>query len=294
MPGVFLLAPISGSVGLSEAPTVVQGPSGSEPWKVDIVSGSVVLSASQTVDQGASGSVPWRTELQSGSVVGLFVGGQPVSDANPLPISGSLSVSFPASQNVTGSDWTPVVDQGASGSLHWKVELKPGTSVQIGNFTGDDIGSVVRSFVEHSGSRDMNVDGSSTNVVFVYEASASVDIVVNELRLVASFDEMGFNSSGNFGLRSTLTNGVLVEVTSGGETVELANVTRNEEFLLFPSPSIVLNTAGEADVVVVSFPLGVTLSSGSSDNVKITIRDDITDSTSNLWFFQGSIVGVKS
>jgi len=175
-------------------------------------------------------------------------------------------------------------------------ELKPGTAVQIGNFPGGALASVISDWVTLNGAgtvKGMNVDPGGTPDVYTYDADSVDDIIINELRLVMSFSELKFASSGSFGDGASLTNGVLIEVTSGGVTAQLANVKQNEEFLLFPSPSVLLNTSGGEDVFVVSFPLGITLASGTGDNIKVTIRDDISSGAKSLNFFQGAISGAR-
>lgn len=194
-----------------------------------------------------------------------------------------------------GSGITSVADTtiATQQRLQVEAELKAGTSVQIGNFPGGNIVNVIRGFVENGGSKDMNINPGGSPDEFTYDADSSDDVVIDELRLVLTFDEIKFESSGNFGPESKLSNGILVEVTSDGNTVELANIKQNEEFLLFPSPSILLELSGADDVIVVSFPLGITLKAGTGDNVKVTIRDNISNSNKKLRFFQGAVTGKK-
>jgi hypothetical protein len=73
--------------------------SGSEPIGVSgtplYVTGSLTLASAPQVNQGTS---PWvvslaSTVINSGSITGLLLGGQAVSQANPIPVSGSTIIS---------------------------------------------------------------------------------------------------------------------------------------------------------------------------------------------------------
>jgi len=172
------------------------------------------------------------------------------------------------------------------------VDAKVQGTVSIGNPLPDNLIQIVRGFVTNAGSKDMNVDGSGVPVVFTFDADPSVDFRISELRIVISASELKFEGN-KFGDAGELPNGILLEVTSSGDTVELSNVQKNEEFLLFPSPTILLDTAGSQDILTIIFPLGIILEAGSGDNVKVTIRDNCTQALKSINFFQGAITGDK-
>lgn len=122
---IGLTGPITGSVTLASAPTVNQGTS---PWIISgsgwtpTVTGSVIVANTVNVIH------------QSGSVTGLLVGGVALSNANPLPITGSIALTPVAVQNVTGSAWTPTVtgSVGLSGPITGTVSIA--SSVAVNNF----------------------------------------------------------------------------------------------------------------------------------------------------------------
>jgi len=131
-------------------PLVGQGPStGSIPVVLAFdhspinVTGSVSISGSASV---------------SGSV-GLLVGGVPVSSVNPLPITGSISVSPPAVQNVTGSNWIPTV----TGSV--VVTNFPAVQTVTGSVKLTEGITVLQHAVTISGSVPLIITGSITGSV---------------------------------------------------------------------------------------------------------------------------------
>ena len=88
----------------------IQNVSGSA-WTPTVTGSVAVINFPAT--QAVTGSIAVSNQVsvlgQSGSVVGLLVGGEAVSQANPIPITGSLSVAPPAVQNVTASNWIPTI-----------------------------------------------------------------------------------------------------------------------------------------------------------------------------------------
>lgn len=98
---------VTGSVGIAGPVAVTQGTS---PW---IVSGSNWIPT-------VTGSVRVENTVNviglSGSVAGLLVGGEAVSNANPVPVTGSVSIASAVAVTqgtspwiISGSAWTPTV-----------------------------------------------------------------------------------------------------------------------------------------------------------------------------------------
>ncbi len=148
---------------------------------------------------------------------------------------------------------------------------------------------------EGGGSIDLIVDGSGTPVVFSVSADPSVDVFVSEIRVVIISDvQLGQDK---FAASEALTNGILIEVDSnGGGDVGLANIKINEDwFMFFRSGASIFHSEGSADdLIAFSYPLGrVKLVAGSSDIVKVTIRDDLP-MVSGLQFLQGVVFGIKA
>lgn len=130
---------VTGTVALTRAvdvathPPAVQGTAAalSAPWPVVVVSGSDVVGTQShpswvtgsvfVLNPGGAGS---NVTAQSGSVTGLLLGGVAVSNANGLPVTGTVALS-------RGVDVTtmPAVTQGTAGSLGvpWPVILVSGS-----------------------------------------------------------------------------------------------------------------------------------------------------------------------
>ena len=165
--------PVSGTVNVTgiifsaSVTTVDQGSSGSQAWKTEVENFPAVQAVTGTV--GLSGPVTGAVKLTelaavqtvSGSYTELLLGGQPISLANPLPITGSndLFVEIKGGVEVhlsgtdivhaiqstsslpwivSGSDWVPVVAQGpvASGSQPWNFTGSVGLSGPITGTVG--------------------------------------------------------------------------------------------------------------------------------------------------------------
>lgn len=139
-----------------------------------------------------------------------------------------------------------------------------------------DLAKVVREYVLNGGSSDLMVDGSGGDVEFVFPADLADDITLNELIFVFSSDDLKFEGT-KFGNENALTTGLLVEVTSGGVTTEIANILITEHFLEFGSPGGVTVSKNGKDAMVIGFNMGgnIVLEFGVVDEVKVTVRDDL-------------------
>jgi len=151
-------------------------------------------------------------------------------------------------------------------------------------------------FVRNNGSPSLNVDGSDTPVVFSFDADAYQDTIVHELRVGVTTQDFVFDGT-KFGLKDSLDNGVLIEVVLSGQAYELANIKLNEDWLFFSNSSAgvgtILNNTGPKDVMAVGFGFeSVTLSAGSSDQIRVTIRDDLSGGGATaLNYFQIKVFG---
>lgn len=158
---------------------------------------------------------------------------------------------------------------------------------------------VFREDLLNGASPDMNVDGSGTPVVFKVDADPTDDIKLRELRLTISgakvyrFDGATFGEGG-----SVLTNGILIEATiNGGTTVMLANIVRNEGFFRLQSTGVTPFYAanGANELIAVSLILGgAQLNAGTADQIKITIRDNLTaGGATKTKHFRATLYGSK-
>lgn len=181
--------------------------------------------------------------------------------------------------------------------LQVESRLAPGTVISVDAVPANP-GNAVRDFLRNGGSRDMNVDGSGGDIAFTFDADSSKDIFLTEVRFI--FNAQSINMKGeDFGSDLPLTNGTKFEVTTNGTTTELANFKINEDFLALPSRSgINMIYDGPAnDQIVASFYFGgaVCLKAGTGDNVKITVRDELTiGGAHKVVLFWGAVYGIKS
>jgi hypothetical protein len=140
--------------------------------------------------------------------------------------------------------------------------------------------SIKNDYVRNGGSASLLVDGSVTPQVFTYLADATYDISLQEIRFTMAANGITFGT-GYFGATAgPLPNGVLVEVITDGNTVELFNIQRDEHFINFASPGGWEWIVSNKDVMTSAYLIGggVKLHAGTGDQVKITVRDDIDSS----------------
>lgn len=129
-----------------------------------------------------------------------------------------------------------------------------------------------------SSNTNLYVDGSVTPVTYTYDAHATEDVYITQIRFVINASDIQFkegSGSGTFHKLDALTNGVKLEVRSDSTTIELANLKRDEEFLAFGGNDI-FDQTGTSDLLTATYDsTGIVLMGGSADFVKVTIRDNL-------------------
>lgn len=135
----------------------------------------------------------------------------------------------------------------------------------------------------YNSAENMNVDGSTTTVIFSIDAESGVgaqDLVVQEMR----FESIDSNVKiGNFlGINTALTNGVLVRVTSDGTPFDFLPIANTFHF----ETHFAFGPGGKSDIIFDSPNDGVSstfsptnpfvLRKDTSDKIEILIRDDLT------------------
>lgn len=137
--------------------------------------------------------------------------------------------------------------------------------------------NIQNDFVKSGGSGDLLVDGDPTAVVFTYNADPSNDISILEVKFVIVSNSLTFGSDNFGGSAGPLANGVLVEVTSNGNTGTVFNLRQNEDFVNFASPGGFDWVVSSKDMIYSTWLVGggLKLKAGTSDNIKVTVRDDI-------------------
>lgn len=195
-------------------------------------------------------------------------------------------------------DYAPThVTDGSTRRLQVESNFPPGQSILLGNQMPSDLQTIVRKLLVDAGDNtNMKVNGSTTPVPFTFGADPNNDVKVSEIRLVLSSPAIRFDFV-SFGSIGALTNGVKIEITYGnGTTVVLAEIIKNEDLLLMSSSAdAVPSNQGSQDIFVVGLLFGgaPVLKAGTSDKVKVTIRDDLTGGVDELVSLQVQLSGVK-
>ncbi len=130
---------------------------------------------------------------------------------------------------------------------------------------------------------DLNVDGSTTPVVFTFPMDSLDDYFVSEIKFFGRDNGIQFSS---FLGRQPLQNGILVEVKTNNNMVMLPPIKTTDDFddvFSFGGSNFdVYFAAGEdkftARFLSSAFPLrrSGTFGVGNDDYIKITIRDNLT------------------
>ena len=168
--------------------------------------------------------------------------------------------------------------------------------VSISNVPAD-LSQIVSDFVrETGGSADMNVDGT-TPVDFEFNADPTDDLFIQNIRVVLVPNVLRMDAS-SFGSLSALANGVRLQITSDGNTTEIANWLTTEDILATPGTKEPLVETGLTanDLLTASIVFGgnLVLKGGTGDKIQFRIRDDLTGAGPNsLIYFRASVYAIK-
>lgn len=200
--------------------------------------------------------------------------------------------------NVDGYD-VDTIDTDGYNRLQVESSIAPGSIIGI---DGDvsitaalPITSLSDIFIQdlkNGGSNNLLVNGSVTPVEFVINADSSNDILIYEIRFVFVADEIKLGEN-KFG-KIDIINGIKLEIKSNGITTEIVNIVINEDFFkLYSKGGTFIDHSGNKDILTAGIYLsGVgILKAGSSDFIKITIRDTLNISSNKL--FTCTVHGVK-
>ena len=164
----------------------------------------------------------------------------------------------------------------------------------LGSWAPDDLGVVVRDYLKGPGDiTSMRVDGSTTPVHFDFNADPTDNIDLFEIRLTLTASDFTLGDS-HFGATAKITNGLRIAITSGGDEVELSNLIVNEDWFLIPFAQMTIEIAGPKDYVQAAMNFGgvIRLEAGSSDKVRITVRDDLSASN-RCYYLKAAALGIK-
>ena len=173
-------------------------------------------------------------------------------------------------------DGNPILSVLDGSNLRLAVEaaIKPGSSIGI-TPAATPVTTAFNPYLrETGGSEEMAVDGDPTPVVFEVTADPDDDLVLQELRFVMIADAVEWLHFGKGG--GDLTNGILIEAQLDGAvaSTELFNIRDNEDFFRMQSP-VKDSSSGDAIIGASLGFAGEILGAGSTDFVRVTIRDDI-------------------
>lgn len=127
---------------------------------------------------------------------------------------------------------------------------------------------------------NLNQDGSITPCEFKFQPAAGE--VFNLVAVKFMLDDVGKNDKFGFASGIALTNGLLLEVTTRGNTAEIANFTTNSDLATILDMEL-SNSGGKgfldsrvSCVGTLTFPTSTILYGNDEDNVKFTVRDDLS------------------
>ncbi len=133
--------------------------------------------------------------------------------------------------------------------------------------------------LKNSGSEDMNVDGSVSNVTFKYTVPSNETWYLESIKLFLL--DSGTMSYSNFGSIATLTNGLKIQINKNTNDYTIRDVTCNMHILeAFPHNVITGSNTGafleSNDYFCGSMQFKEDIRLTDGDKVKIVVKDDLT------------------
>jgi hypothetical protein len=189
------------------------------------------------------------------------------------------------------------IDTSTIKRLQVEADIKPGAVIRVSTGAAVASGAVAELLKDTggAGSFDMVVDGSSTPVKYEFNADPVHNIQLTSVRLVMSASFFNFIGE-DFGKGGgELPNGITINiVANGGEfTGQIAALTVNEDF--FRLLEFAISQSGSTDVMAASlvFGGGVFLEAGTSDEISVTINDDLTSGARGISYLTGTVYGIE-
>ena len=148
-------------------------------------------------------------------------------------------------------------------------------------------------FVRLSGSEDLLVNGTSPKE-FTFPCDASVDLQLEEIAFVMSALKINHNGDA-FGQASALSNGLKLDLTiNDGDTYEDIVIKINEDFIRLTVHD--LWQGGLTDVLSAKRLFGgeALLKGGTGDEVKVTVRDNLTSPSLGAYYLTCTVRALEA
>lgn len=191
-------------------------------------------------------------------------------------MSGNYRTSFDDTSNAAETEILGGTDQTKVGNLgdRLKVQttLSPVPSGTVAYFSEALIGT--------GGSVLLNVNGATTPVTFSYTPSSGQTSYVESIGLF--LQDNGTTNATNFGSKTALTNGLLLESRINGVVYTVGNAKNNIDLVcIYPDNQRTPVTAGfleNGDIFYgeLRFTTPLKLTNSTSDYIRITVRDNLS------------------
>lgn len=181
--------------------------------------------------------------------------------------------------------------------LQVEAEFKPGQVVTLASSAPANATLIFSSALLNVGSPNMLVNGTlGSPIDFIVNSDPTQDIIISELRLVFSTNSFVYNGN-SFGSRPALTNGILFDlIVNNGQAATLLTAKLNEDLLRFASSTglnVLTDRTQATQLLITSFIFGgnMRLKAGTSDRIRIRIRDNLTHVS--YTYLTGTVYGQK-
>lgn len=250
---------------------------------VGLIAGTAEIGkVAQGTEAAPAGAWPFYIVDNAGNVVGVVLDGSVYRLQSDSKIAKGMT-----SADLVHLD--AIDTTSGRGRLKTTIFTPDGDAVAFGATSAD----LKNAFAENAGSSSLLVDGSTTPVVFSYDCDSIYDISLQEIKFTVAANSVTFGNGYFAGRSGPLTTGLLVEVVSDGTAITLFNLVQNESFVNFASPGGFEWVVSSKDMMTCNYLIGggLKLHCGTSDKVRVTVRDDLGSAGSYLrCFIKGNLL----
>jgi hypothetical protein len=221
----------------------------------------------RTVRTNAAGRAEWVLFDSAGNAVGVILDGAVYR----------LQTSSKVARGATDLVELDALDTAAGrGRLKMTLYSPEGDAIAFSSVP-PSAASIRNDFVKNGGAESLLVDGSGTARVFSYNAHATQDVSLQEIKFVMVSNSVTFGSNAFGSAAGPLVNGLLVEVVAGGVAGTIQNLKQNESFIYFSPPGGFEWVVSSKDMMSSTYLIGggLKLKAGTGDMVRVTVRDNI-------------------